>query len=353
MATSQPSLRSWGCNTCGLSFDDGPAQRQHMKEPWHVYNIKRRIASLPPISSEIFHEKVQPQAATVEEDANQESSEEGSSSESDQDTVSPLQCLFCQHDSKDNEDVEGALDHMLVAHGLFVPQQELISDMESFLKYLATQIRVWHECLYCGTTRDSTPAIQSHMRDTDHCMLNLEREPELLDFWENELSEEELTKREQFGLIKREGVKVVSSKEEIQLSSGKVITSKHGPSKKAKAVKERRKARLAVASAEATASTQPEIPDSLINVNPPQHNSKPKGHAGRQLARRDEMSIAGLNPQQRQALMVAEKKSQKQEEVATRAKEWANNRKANKQKHDQAHGPLSWAKGGLHNLLPR
>lgn len=51
------------CNTCGLSFPTADLQRLHMKTDWHRYNLKRRVASLPPISSEIFAEKILQQQA--------------------------------------------------------------------------------------------------------------------------------------------------------------------------------------------------------------------------------------------------------------------------------------------------
>lgn len=47
------------CNTCELQFESSPAQRVHMKSDWHRYNLKRRVANLPPISEEIFNSKVQ------------------------------------------------------------------------------------------------------------------------------------------------------------------------------------------------------------------------------------------------------------------------------------------------------
>lgn len=46
------------CNTCGLGFSTSEVQRLHMKTEWHRYNLKRRVANLPPISSEVFQEKV-------------------------------------------------------------------------------------------------------------------------------------------------------------------------------------------------------------------------------------------------------------------------------------------------------
>ncbi|EEH05758.1 zinc finger protein [Histoplasma capsulatum G186AR] len=46
------------CNTCQVAFRNSDAQRTHMRSDWHRYNLKRRVASLPPLSSEVFTEKV-------------------------------------------------------------------------------------------------------------------------------------------------------------------------------------------------------------------------------------------------------------------------------------------------------
>ncbi|KAL2019182.1 hypothetical protein VTK56DRAFT_9982 [Thermocarpiscus australiensis] len=46
------------CNTCQVAFRNSDLQRGHMRSDWHRYNLKRRVASLPPISSEVFTEKV-------------------------------------------------------------------------------------------------------------------------------------------------------------------------------------------------------------------------------------------------------------------------------------------------------
>ncbi|KAL1649498.1 pre-60S factor rei1 [Diplodia intermedia] len=46
------------CNTCQVAFRASELQRAHMQTDWHRYNLKRRVASLPPLSSEIFAEKV-------------------------------------------------------------------------------------------------------------------------------------------------------------------------------------------------------------------------------------------------------------------------------------------------------
>ncbi|KAF2445767.1 hypothetical protein P171DRAFT_513125 [Karstenula rhodostoma CBS 690.94] len=317
---SVPSIRqSWTCNSCHISFEDGSAQREHMKSPWHVYNLKRRIATLPPISLATFNDQIQPRSEPSESTSKSAVVEDDEGEE----VVSPQQCLFCyQRFDDDADNFENVLEHMSIAHGLFIPDHDRISDLESFLGYLATEVRVWHECLYCGTTRISTVAVQSHMRDSAHCKLNFGREPELLDFWEERSDEA--------------GSSLGPVRPGMGCQEIKPKTSRVHHQRRAKAARARGTRLLLQASTE---PTQP-----------------PRGYqeqSCRQLSRRDEMGIQNIGPQQRQALMVAVKRSQKVEENALRTSEWSYARKANKQKHDQAHGPLSWAKGGLHQLLPR
>lgn len=55
---SDPSTAAFTCNTCGIRFAAAEFQRKHMKTDWHKYNLKRRVAELPSISSEVFAEKV-------------------------------------------------------------------------------------------------------------------------------------------------------------------------------------------------------------------------------------------------------------------------------------------------------
>ncbi|KAK4232616.1 C2H2 type zinc-finger-domain-containing protein [Podospora fimiseda] len=62
------SRHPYSCNTCQVAFRNSDLQKGHMRSDWHRYNLKRRVASLPPISSEVFTEKVlQARAATTEQ----------------------------------------------------------------------------------------------------------------------------------------------------------------------------------------------------------------------------------------------------------------------------------------------
>ncbi|CAI5756126.1 unnamed protein product [Candida verbasci] len=54
---SKPETASFTCNTCGTIFINAELQRKHMKTDWHRYNLKRKVANLPSISSEVFAEK--------------------------------------------------------------------------------------------------------------------------------------------------------------------------------------------------------------------------------------------------------------------------------------------------------
>ncbi|KAJ6127209.1 Cytoplasmic 60S subunit biogenesis factor REI1 [Penicillium sp. IBT 18751x] len=57
------------CNTCLVAFHRSDAQRDHMRKDWHLYNMKRRIAALPPVSLETFNEKVLAAKATTSQAA--------------------------------------------------------------------------------------------------------------------------------------------------------------------------------------------------------------------------------------------------------------------------------------------
>ncbi|KAL7811602.1 C2H2 type zinc-finger domain-containing protein [Trichoderma gracile] len=66
MASVQPATAGqatsgshpYTCNSCQVAYRNIDLQKTHMKSDWHRYNLKRRVASLPPITAEIFTEKV-------------------------------------------------------------------------------------------------------------------------------------------------------------------------------------------------------------------------------------------------------------------------------------------------------
>ncbi|KAI0087930.1 cytoplasmic protein [Irpex rosettiformis] len=46
------------CLSCSIAFHSADDQREHYRSDHHRYNMKRRVAGLPPVSAEVFNQKV-------------------------------------------------------------------------------------------------------------------------------------------------------------------------------------------------------------------------------------------------------------------------------------------------------
>ncbi|KAF8325203.1 C2H2 type zinc-finger-domain-containing protein [Cantharellus anzutake] len=53
-----PTQPLFTCLSCLIAFHTGEEQREHYRSDHHRYNMKRRVASLPPVSVQIFNQKV-------------------------------------------------------------------------------------------------------------------------------------------------------------------------------------------------------------------------------------------------------------------------------------------------------
>ncbi|XP_066537294.1 cytoplasmic 60S subunit biogenesis factor ZNF622 [Hoplias malabaricus] len=60
-------MSSYTCISCRVQFSDGEVQRAHYKTDWHRYNLKRKVADMPPVSAENFQERVLAQRAAATE----------------------------------------------------------------------------------------------------------------------------------------------------------------------------------------------------------------------------------------------------------------------------------------------
>lgn len=49
---------TYTCMTCRVAFKDTDYQREHYKSDWHRYNLKRKVAELPPVTAEEFQRRV-------------------------------------------------------------------------------------------------------------------------------------------------------------------------------------------------------------------------------------------------------------------------------------------------------
>lgn len=316
IAIKEGGKGAFTCSSCDAAFEDNEGQRAHMKTPWHVYNLKRRMASLPSLSESVYgklpvdivdlrktptkREEVNGQrlenqlgAMKIEESSRDEEyhddEEVDEHEKTDDEEVEEFEeavCLFCLHTSIDLD--ENVL-HMRKSHGLFIPNPEGLTDLASFLAYLHTVITAFHECLYCASIRSSPEGVRAHMRAKGHCMVNLEG-AKLGEFWEDREENEK-------GKEEREAKR---DEEKMALPGGKVVTKRdaarryrqHRPSMEVRA------RRRAIVEAESGAEAE-EVPnnDRRVAVN-----------GGTR-----EMGLIGLSDVERRSLRVVEKKMLKVE----------------------------------------
>lgn len=60
-------MASYTCISCRVAFTDSEVQRAHYKTDWHRYNLKRKVADMPPVTAENFQERVLAQRAAADQ----------------------------------------------------------------------------------------------------------------------------------------------------------------------------------------------------------------------------------------------------------------------------------------------
>jgi len=220
-------------------------------------------------------------------------------------SVPPTQCLFC---SLKSSTLNTNIDHMSTQHGLFILSPDQLSDMESFLGYLATIVFEYNECLYCGIARGTVDGVQTHMRDKGHCMINMNANSELLDFWEVSDSESNT------GHLKTAATML--SETEMRLPSGAIINSRSDTTQL------RTKPSLAQSRSRGS-QFQMERDEMKALTAEEQPNPAPSRSNDRRIAVRGEMGLTGVPESQIRALQITEKKMIRREAVAKAARRHA------------------------------
>ena len=87
-------------------------------------------------------------------------------------------CLFCNYESPT---FKLSVMHMTKYHGMFIPEQQYLINLEGLVQWLSEKIAKNHECLYCHKIKGSASGIQTHMRDKGHCMIAFESEGDMID----------------------------------------------------------------------------------------------------------------------------------------------------------------------------
>lgn len=314
-----------------------------------VYNLKRRVASLPPISADTYAKNVATSlVSSKQESLGAESSstvvkpspEEERAEESDEfedligEQAQITCCLFC---TKDSDSLETNLEHMSLEHSLYIPEIEHLSSLETIVGYLRTVITKYNECLYCGMIKQTAEGIRRHMLDKGHCMINLEREPELLEFWEFSDSDGYDTDDEEASKSQARKTDTAASRDlsqgEYPLPSGKVVGSK------SKAREARLLARRTALAAKETSSrmiTEGPIDntDKTSSADPAESLTRTQGGTqDRAVAVRDTGGLVGVPEQQIRNLITVQRKVQRQQAIVQASAAWAGEKGGTHQKH--------------------
>nr|CAG4641698.1 EOG090X06E3 [Eurycercus lamellatus] len=223
---------SFTCISCHVAFKEASIQREHYKTDWHRYNLKRKVVDLPPVTAEVFQQRVLEQRAqatkqeasknstpycqycrkkfgsensyenhlpskkhqenflnspkdltprslpesqkeqtTLVEDVEEEMEDDSDEWEDEEDAIPITTCFFCNQKS---DSLESSLEHMSTYHSFFIPDLEYVIDIEGLVTYVGERIGQGHICLWCGHLGrqfPSTEAVQKHMLDKGHCKM--------------------------------------------------------------------------------------------------------------------------------------------------------------------------------------
>ncbi|KAJ2453037.1 pre-60S factor rei1 [Coemansia sp. RSA 2424] len=139
-------------------------------------------------------------------------------------------CIFCLHQS---DSFESNMEHMSLAHSLFVPDLEYVVDLRGLIKYLADKVSVANVCLYCngrGRALQSLEAVRRHMLDKGHTKIAYETEIDILeisDFYDFSSTypdaEEQDDADMQLDLVKAGGRQSMPSASRLEEEDGELV----------------------------------------------------------------------------------------------------------------------------------
>ena len=352
-----------------------------------VYNLKRHIASLPPISLTLFQKQVLASESGSDEEEKsspfqrsctaceqhytnrkawqahlksrnhtQKTAETGYSlsdespsstlslntheedpSANKEESFSPLQCLFCIVKSAS---IDSNLTHMSHAHSFFIPDAEYLIDMESLLSYLFAVVSVFHECLFCGSSKTTKLGVQDHMRSKGHCKVDFEDdEHDLKQFYDfpGDLDEEGDQPKTELTLDPNE--------DELRLPSGKVL----GHRSRARLFRQN----LSDHSSSSSSSRKQLLTEAQAEVEAENESETvPMPSRDRRLAMRagTSTSLMGVPELQQRALIAIEKKMEKMETREKNEYQHVLEKGGNKQKRYKV-ASMGKKQGGLEKRL--
>lgn len=219
------------CVSCSLEFSSAQDQRIHMKSEWHRYNLKRRVASLPPIDEISFEEKIQESKDSLEGgnqqihlkrkekskarmkaspvsttlgSENQRKAKPGSTNELDDNSgadiegnvkdilakklvtkieIAPTTCLFCPAKKQASfATIEENVQHMWKSHGMYIPERKYVIDLPGLLSYFGEKIGFGNFCLLCSFQGQDLNSVRDHMLSKHHTRIPYETDFEKMEY---------------------------------------------------------------------------------------------------------------------------------------------------------------------------
>ena len=315
----------WSCTVCQKLYRHRNGYLNHFKSEEHLANIQKNEPSAS--KSGQSPTKIAKLSLDSLEDANSLSLEDVDDTNLDApDEPSFLsKCLFCNSLSTT---FELNLDHMYKMHGTFIPDQDYLYDVETFIGYLSNVVSEFCTCLYCGKIKDTAESVRQHMLDKGHCMLNFDDLSEYDPFYdfpvdpEAENAEIARNKDSISRNIDRKAARwqVGSSKPELHLSSGKRLGHR---SQSYLHRQNLHRHRTLSEAGEPKAITEAESSEDQSSRQSRQITTRANGGSG----------MIRVPEQQKRALMAVEKTLLKQETRTTNEYRWRLEKQANHQKH--------------------
>eukprot|EP00210_Caulerpa_lentillifera_P004890 g4666.t1 len=248
------------CSTAGSVFKDKKAFTEHYKSEFHLYNLKRRVAGLPPVSREWFEERKKQLIATALSKKPQQiwtepltkkkfqseatynafiASKKYKSilkqnnlptppdpvttskpvkknevvAEKEVDVAVEWDVTVSLFDNHKSDTIEENVQYMFVKFGFLIPHSEYLIDTGGLIQYLGAKLSQGYIPLYCSGLNPNTrqfkslKAVQSHMIDICKCTMLFDgNEEEYEEFYDlekllNERSGLDLQDQEGFELL--------------------------------------------------------------------------------------------------------------------------------------------------------
>ena len=317
----------WSCTVCQKLYRNRNGYLNHVKSEEHLANIQKNEPSTS--KSDQSPTKNAQLSLDILEDASSLSLEDVDDTNLDApgEPSSLSKCPFCNSLSTT---LELNLDHMCKMHGMFIPDQDYLYDLEIFIGYLSKVISEFCTCLYCGKIKDSAESVRQHMLDKGHCMLNFDDLSEYDPFYdfpsdseaENAETAVTLTNKDSMSHDidqKAVGWQVADSKPELRLS-GKVLGHRSQSYLHRQNLHRHRPLSEA---GEPKAITEAESSEDQSSRQNRPLATRANGGSG----------MIGVSEQQKRALIAVEKKLLRQETTTKNKYRWSLEKQANYQKH--------------------